>query len=98
MQNRISEIDDVEKTHKDLDMLINQKERVEEKIRRVERNHTDDRVSECLSNLRDITDSIGDIQDSLNILWKKTKNTEIELKEILSMPFSLSRQNGNPQV
>ena len=91
------EANGTEQTHKELNELIEQKERIEERIRRVERNHTDDRVSKCLSNLRDISDSIGDIQNSLNTLWKKTKHTEAELKEIQSMPFSVSRQNGNPQ-
>jgi len=92
-----SETNEIEQTHKELNTLIEQKERMEERIRRVERNHTDDRVIKCLSNLRDISDSIGDIQNSLNALWKKTKHTEAELKEIQSMPFSLSRQNGNLQ-
>ena len=89
------EMTNIEKTHQELDSLIKQKERVEERIRRVERNHTDDRVSQALSNLRDITDSIGDLQNALNLIWKKTKHTEAELKEIQSMPFELSRQNGN---
>jgi len=86
-----------EQQKENLDDLITQKARTEERIRRVERNHMDDRLSLCLSNLRDISDSLGDIQNSLNIVWKRTKKTEEEIKEVLTMPSSLARPGENPQ-
>ena len=85
------------KGKKDLNDLITQKARTEERIRRAERNHMDDRLSLCLSNLRDISDSLGDLQNSLNVIWKKTKRTEEEIKEVLTMPSSLARPEKNPQ-
>lgn len=94
MQN---EAEKISQTHKELDELIKQKERVEERIRRVERNHMDDRLSIAMSKLRDVSDSIGDIQNALNLVWKRTKQIEEEVKEVLSMPFSLSRPADYPQ-
>lgn len=87
----------VEQTQKELDELIAQKDRTEERIRRVERNHMDDRLTNVMGKLRDVNDSIGDIQNSLNIVWKRTKQIEEEIKEVLSMPFSLSRLEKYPQ-
>jgi archaellum component FlaC len=86
-----------EETQTELEDLIQQKDRVEERIRRVERNHMDDRLSICLGNLRDISDSLGDIQNALNLVWKRTKQVEEEVKQVLSMPSSLLRPGDYPQ-
>ena len=82
-------------TKTELGHLIQQKDRVEERIRRVEHNHMQDRLGKSMAHLRDISDSISDLQNSLNSVWKRTKQIEEEIKQVLSVPFSLKNGNGN---
>ena len=69
-----------------LQELKQQKQRIEEKIKRFDRKQIDDKIKESLMKLEDISDSVSDIQNALNTVWKRTKQIEEELKEALAMP------------
>ena len=77
--------------------LFQQKQRIEEKIKRAERKQIDDRIIDSLKKLGDISDSVSDLQYNINVIWKRTKQVEEELKEILSMPSLPSVQQEYPQ-
>jgi len=77
--------------------LAEQKQRVEEKIKRAERKHIDDKILDSLRKLDDITDAVSNLQNSINLVWKRTKQVEEELKEALVIPSSLSHPETYPQ-
>jgi len=77
--------------------LFEQKKRIEERINRAERKATDDKLIGALRKLEDVTHSISDMQHSLNIVWKRTKQVEEELKEALATPSSLAHPQTYPQ-
>ena len=53
----------------------------------IERNrrNTDDKIQSCLRKLTEINEAVSDLQNSLNIVWKRTQQVEQELKEALVM-------------
>ena len=65
--------------------LVLQKQRIEEGIKRFDRKNIDEKIVESLRKLRDINDSVSDLQNALNIVWKRTKQIEEELKEALRL-------------
>ena len=67
------------------DELIRQKLRIDEKIKRFDKKQIDEKINDSLIKLEDISDSVSDLQNSLNIIWKRTKQVEEELKEALSL-------------
>jgi len=77
--------------------LLEQKRRVEEKIRRAERKEIDDRIVDSLRKIQDINNAVADLQYSLNTIWKRSKQVEEELNEIIAMPSIPSHQKIYPQ-
>jgi len=70
--------------------LLEQKKRIEGKIKRFERKDIDDKIITSLRNLGDVMDAISDMQYALNIIWKRTQQIDEELKKALAMPSSPS--------
>ena len=63
--------------------LIQQKERLERNIKKLERKEIDDKITNSLVKIQDLSNSLADLQNSLNLAWKRTKQIEEELKEAL---------------
>lgn len=66
--------------------LMSQKNRIEEKIKKFDRKESEDRIREALTNLQEVTESLSDIQNSLNIAWKRTQKIQEELVSVLNLP------------
>ena len=65
--------------------LIQQKEIIENRIKRFERRHVDEKIKDSLGKLGEVNDAISDMQLSLNLIWKRTKQIEEELKDSLEL-------------
>ena len=63
-----------------------QKLRIDEKLKRFDRKQIDDKIKESLMKIEDINNAVSDLQNSLNLVYKRTKQVELELKEALVMP------------
>jgi uncharacterized protein YoxC len=81
--------------------LLGQKALIDHKIKRFERKDIDDRVISSLQKIRDVNDAVSDLQHSLNLVWKRAKQIEEELNEILkphpTTPSAHSFHSQNPQ-
>ena len=75
----------IEEKRESREELSLQRLRIEEKIRKFDRKQIDNKIKDALIKLEEITDSVSDIQNSLNIVWKRTKQVEEELKEALGL-------------
>lgn len=67
--------------------LLEQKERLDRRIKQAERKEIDDRIISSLRKIQDIRDSVSDLQNSLNIVWKRTQQVEEDLKEALTAAY-----------
>ncbi len=63
--------------------LLMQKARLDAKLLRIERKEIDDKVISSLRKLEDISESLGDLQNSLNLIWKRTEQVKEELRDSL---------------
>jgi len=70
--------------------LLEQRKRIEGKIKRFERKDIDDKTINSLRKLGDVIEAISDMQYALNIIWKRTQQINKELKEASAMPSSPS--------
>ena len=68
--------------------LLEQRKRIEGKIKRFERKDIDGKIINSLRKLGDVIEAISDMQYALNIIWKRTQQINEELKEALAMPQS----------
>ena len=75
----------IEETKEIRKELVLQKQRIEENIKRFDRKSIDGKIADSLRKLRDISDSVSDLQNAVNIIWKRTKQIEEELKESLRL-------------
>ncbi len=66
------------------DELIQEKEVLDYKLRRLEKKHVDDTLISTQADVSDIKDAISDIQNSLNIAWKRVHKIEEKIKSALS--------------
>ncbi len=67
------------------DSLIEQKNTVEEKIRDLDKTQVKEKIMESLKKINHINESLSALQDSLNVVWKKTQQIEEELKSAYSI-------------
>lgn len=67
------------------DNLIEQKNLVEEKIRDLDKTQVKEKIMEALKKIDNVNESLSALQDSLNVVWKKTQQIEEELKSAYSI-------------
>ena len=65
--------------------LLTQKQIIEERIKRLDKKNIDDKVINSLRKLQDVSDSVSDMQNSLNLAWKRIQQIEQELREALNI-------------
>lgn len=62
--------------------LLEQKNTLERRIKRLEDKEVRDKLEESLSKIRDISESLIPLQESLNIIWKRTHQLEESIKSL----------------
>ena len=67
------------------DNLIEQKNTVEEKIRDLDKTQVREKIMESLKKINHINESLSVLQDSLNVVWKRTQQIEEDLKSAYSL-------------
>lgn len=65
--------------------LLEQKSRIEEKIRRLGKQDVNEKITTSLIKIHEINESLSDLQNSLNTVWKRTQQIEEELRFALSL-------------
>jgi len=80
------QVTDMEEKELNREELVSQKNRIDEKIKKFDRKETEDRVRDSLRKLQDVTESLSDIQNSLNLAWKRTQQIHEELVAVLNLP------------
>ena len=63
--------------------LLEQKIVIENKIKNFEKKETTEKIIDSLKKIQDISESLADLQNSLNLVWKRTQQIEEELKSTL---------------
>ncbi len=73
-----------ESTPKSLkNQLIEQKNSLEARIKALEDKENRDLLMGSLQKLNDISESLIPLQESLNIVWKRTQQMDEEMKEVI---------------
>ncbi len=63
--------------------LEEQRDFIEGKIRRIESKDKRDRLVNTLGQLQDISTALIPLQQSLNVIWKRTQQMETEIKKLI---------------
>lgn len=61
--------------------LLHQKSRIDDKLIKLERQRSNDKIVDALRKLHELNDSISDMQNALNSVWKRLQQIEEDLKE-----------------
>lgn len=64
------------------DELLEQKQRIDERLKQVENRSLNEKIIGSLGKLKDVNDSLGDLQNALNLIWKRTQQIEEELNKV----------------
>ena len=64
--------------------LLRKKEQIESEIKRVERSNMYSQLTNSLAMLNEISQEISIMQNAINKIWKRTKQTEEEVKSIIA--------------
>jgi len=83
MEQVYKQIEENEDLNSLREQLVEQKNSIEKRIKSLEKKGTKDKLSHCLNQVLDISDSLIPLQESLNIVWKRTHQLEEELKHLM---------------
>lgn len=65
------------------EQLIEQKLHLENRIKRLDDHQNREKLLDSLGKIHDISESLIPLQESLNIVWKRTQQIEEEIKEVI---------------
>lgn len=63
--------------------LIEQRNTLERRIKRLDDKETRDKLQDSLEKIKDISESLIPLQESLNIIWKRTHQVEESIKDLV---------------
>lgn len=64
--------------------LERQKSLIEDRIDRIDKKEVSDQLVGALSKIKDVSTALIPIQQSLNLIWKRTQQIEEDLKRLIS--------------
>ncbi|OIO80819.1 hypothetical protein AUJ84_02435 [Candidatus Pacearchaeota archaeon CG1_02_32_132] len=65
------------------EQLVEQKSHLENRIKRLDDHQNREKLLDSLGKIQDISESLIPLQESLNIVWKRTQQIEEEIKEVV---------------
>ncbi|NCN99367.1 hypothetical protein COU62_01875 [Candidatus Pacearchaeota archaeon CG10_big_fil_rev_8_21_14_0_10_35_219] len=65
------------------DELVKQRQSLKRRIKRLDDQENRNQLMESLRKIHDISASLIPLQESLNLVWKRTQQIEEEIKEVL---------------
>lgn len=76
-------LEPVRKENPGREYLLQEKERIERELKKAEKQDFNRSVISTIRKVEDISEAIITMQESINMIWKRTKQLETELKDLL---------------
>lgn len=67
--------------------LLQQKDHIESQIKILERKQQDGKLKDVMIKMQDISHSLTNMQNNLNMIWKRTQQVQEEVNSLLQSTY-----------